>query len=107
MVRCRNRHVTYSVNAMLNYPYAVLESQVRIASVAQGLHPTIGYLHVSRSGRAALVYDLMEPLRPLADRLILDYVRELAAPPPEPAASERERTANLGCKTHCQGKAER
>jgi hypothetical protein len=26
--------------------YAVLESQVRIATVTQGLDPTIGYLHV-------------------------------------------------------------
>jgi CRISPR-associated protein Cas1 len=52
------------VNEMLNYAYAVLESQVRIATVSQGLDSTIGYLHASRSGRVALVYDLMEPLRP-------------------------------------------
>jgi CRISPR/Cas system-associated endonuclease Cas1 len=36
---------------MLNYAYAVLESQVRIAAVAQGLDPAIGYLHSSRLGR--------------------------------------------------------
>jgi CRISP-associated protein Cas1 len=59
---------------MLNYAYAVLESQVRIASVAQGLVPTIGYLHICRPGRVALVYDLMEPLRPQVDRLVLDFV---------------------------------
>jgi CRISPR-associated protein Cas1 len=59
---------------MLNYAYAVLESQVRIATVAQGLDTRIGYLHVSRSGRASLVYDLMEPLRPLVDRLLLGFV---------------------------------
>ena len=75
MVSGRNRHATHPVNAMLNYAYAVLESQVRIAAVAQGLDPTIGYLHARRPGRVALVYDLMEPLRPQADRLVSDLVR--------------------------------
>jgi CRISPR-associated endonuclease Cas1 len=60
---------------MLNYSYAVLESKVRIATVSQGLDPTIGYLHTGRPGRVALVYDLMEPLRPRVDRLVLDFVR--------------------------------
>jgi CRISPR-associated endonuclease Cas1 len=75
MVSGRNRHATHPVNAMLNYAYAVLESQVRIACVAQGLDPTIGYLHTCRPGRMALVYDLMEPLRPRVDRLVLGFVR--------------------------------
>jgi CRISPR-associated protein Cas1 len=34
MVSGRNRHATHPVNAMLNYAYAVLESQVRIATVS-------------------------------------------------------------------------
>ncbi len=70
-----NRNATHPVNAMLNYAYAVLESQVRIATVSQGLDPTIGYLHACRPRRAALVYDLMEPLRPQVDRLMLSFVR--------------------------------
>jgi CRISP-associated protein Cas1 len=75
MVSGRNRHATHPVNAMHNYAYAVLESQVRIATVSQGLDPMIGYLHSCRPGRVALVYDLMEPLRPRVDRLVLDLVR--------------------------------
>jgi CRISPR-associated endonuclease Cas1 len=71
-----NRHATHPVNAMLNYAYAVLESQVRIAAVAHGLDPMIGYLHVSKKRRVALVYDLMEPLRPRVDRRVLDFARE-------------------------------
>jgi len=70
-----NRHATHPVNAVLNYTYAVLASQVRIATVAQGLDQTISYLHACRPGRAALVYDLMEPLRPRVDRLVLDFLR--------------------------------
>jgi CRISPR-associated protein Cas1 len=75
MVSGRNRHATHPVNAMLNYAYAVLESQVRIATVSEGLDPTIGYLHSCRSGRVALVYDLMEALRSSVDRSILDFIR--------------------------------
>lgn len=77
----RIRYNTYPVNTMLNYAYAVLESQVRIATVSQGLDPAIGYLHVCRPGRVALVYDLMETLRPLVDRSVLDYLRSLTFAP--------------------------
>jgi CRISPR-associated protein Cas1 len=71
-----NRHATHPVNAMLNYGYRVLESQVRIEAVAQGLDPTIGYMHASQGRRPALVFDLMEPLRPKVDRMVLAFVRE-------------------------------
>jgi CRISPR-associated protein Cas1 len=66
---------THPMNAMLNYAYAVLESRVCIATVFQGFDPHIGYLHACRPGRAALVYDLMELLRPQKDRLVLEFVR--------------------------------
>jgi hypothetical protein len=69
-----NRHATHPVNAMLNYAYGVLESQVRMAAVAAGLDPAIGYLHACRPGRDALVYDLMEPFRPRVDRLVLGFI---------------------------------
>jgi CRISPR/Cas system-associated endonuclease Cas1 len=63
------------MNEMLNHDYAVLESQVRIAIVSQDLDPQIGYLHSRRPGRVALVYDLMEPLRPRVDHSVLGFVR--------------------------------
>jgi CRISPR-associated endonuclease Cas1 len=81
MVSGRNRHATHPVNAMLNYAYAVLENQVRIAAVSQGLDPTIGYLHTSRPRRVALVYDLMEPLRPHVDRQVLAFLRSHTSAP--------------------------
>lgn len=59
---------------MLNYGYAVLESQVRIAIAEAGLDPTIGYLHICQPGRQALVYDLMEPYRPIVDREVLSLI---------------------------------
>lgn len=71
----QNTPAIHPVNAMLNYVYRVLESQVLIATIAAGFDPTIGYLHVCRPGRMALVYDLMEPLRPKIDGIVLDFVR--------------------------------
>ena len=97
MVSGRNRHATHPVNAMLNYACAVLESQVRIAIVSQGLDPTIGYLHTSRRGRGAFVYDLMEPLRPRVDRLVLGFVRSFTFAP-----SDFVLSGNGVCRLHPQ-----
>lgn len=71
-----NRHATHPVNALLNYAYAMLESEVRLEALAEGLDPTIGYMHARHPGRVALVYDQMEPLRPVVDRHVLSVVRE-------------------------------
>ena len=66
---------------MLNYAYAVLESRVRSQLIALGYDPTIGIIHAYGEDRAALVLDLMEPLRPIVDRIILDLVRAKAFNP--------------------------
>lgn len=71
----RNRRASHPFNAMLNYAYAILESQVRMEIVAHGYDPTIGYLHASNSDRHALVLDLMEPLRPIIDRRVFEFVQ--------------------------------
>jgi CRISPR-associated endonuclease Cas1 len=71
----RNRFASHPVNAMLNYAYAVLEAQVRMQIIAEGYDPNIGYLHTSNSDRPALVFDLMEPLRPIVDRAVLQFVQ--------------------------------
>jgi CRISPR-associated protein Cas1 len=92
-----NRNATHPVSAMLNYGYRVLESQVQAATVATGLDPTIGYLHACRPGRAALVYDLMEPLRPQVDRLVLDFVRSHTFAP-----SDVILTQTGACRLHPQ-----
>jgi len=35
----------------------------------------IGYLHSYDKNRAALVFDLMEPLRPVVDRTVLQFIQ--------------------------------
>jgi CRISPR-associated protein Cas1 len=72
----QNRNATHPVNAILNYAYAVLESQVRMQVVAEGYDPAIGFLHSHNPDRPALVFDLMEPLRPIVDRTVLNFVQQ-------------------------------
>ena len=71
--RDNSRNARHPVNAMLNYGYGMLASQVRIQTVAAGLDPTIGIMHGNKNNRIPLVYDLMEPLRPVVDRAILEF----------------------------------
>lgn len=85
----QNRHATHPVSAMLNYAYRVLESEVLIAAVVAGFDPTIGYLHTCRPGRMALIYDLMEPLRPKVDCSVLNFVRSQIFTPQDFLVTER------------------
>jgi CRISPR-associated endonuclease Cas1 len=71
----RNRHASHPVNAMLNYAYGILRNHVHRRIIAVGLDPSIGYLHGNYGNKAALVYDLMEPIRPIADRAVLEFVQ--------------------------------
>ena len=61
-------------NAMLNYLYAVLESESRLALAALGLDPGIGVLHVDSLSRDSLACDLMEAVRPQVDAYLLDWI---------------------------------
>ena len=61
-------------NAMLNYLYAVLESETRLTVVALGLDPGFGLIHVDSANRDSLVYDLMEPIRPKVDAMLADWL---------------------------------
>ena len=61
-------------NAMLNYLYAVLESESRLALAALGLDPGIGVLHVDSPSRDSLACDLMEAIRPQVDSYLLDWI---------------------------------
>jgi len=55
------------LNAMLNYGYTVLRAATARATVAAGLHPTIGLHHSNQGNAMRLVDDLMEPFRPVID----------------------------------------
>jgi CRISPR-associated endonuclease Cas1 len=66
-----NRVAANPANAILNYCYALLEAEVRLGCAAVGLDPALGVLHADQRGRDSLVLDLMEPLRPEVDSIVL------------------------------------
>lgn len=63
------------INALLNYAYAILRAAVARALVCSGLLPLLGIHHANRSNSFCLADDLVEPLRPLADRRVRELVR--------------------------------
>ncbi|MEN3010725.1 MAG: CRISPR-associated endonuclease Cas1 [Candidatus Bipolaricaulaceae bacterium] len=76
------RPPTDPVNAMLSFGYTLLANMVFAACHVVGFDPYVGYLHMDRWGRPALVLDLMEELRPvLVDSLVLALIhRDQVAP---------------------------
>lgn len=61
-------------NAALNYLYAILESESRLAAATLGLDPGLGVLHVDTTARDSLACDLMEAVRPEVDRYLLTWL---------------------------------
>lgn len=57
--------------AILNYAYAILETQVRQALNTVGFDVSAGYLHADQQYKDALVFDLMELHRGGVDHLVL------------------------------------
>ena len=62
-------------NAMLNYLYAILEAETRIATMIMGLNPELGLFHADRRYRDSLACDLMEPVRPAVDAHLLSILQ--------------------------------
>jgi CRISPR-associated protein Cas1 len=60
------------VNAMLNYGYALLQSEIWRTMHLAGLDPYCGFLHSDKKGRISLVFDLMEEFRQqIVDKSVL------------------------------------
>jgi CRISP-associated protein Cas1 len=60
------------INACLNYGYAVLRGVVSRALCGAGLHPCLGVHHHNRYNPFGLADDLMEPFRPVVDRVVAE-----------------------------------
>jgi hypothetical protein len=63
-------------NAMLNYLYAILEAEARIACMAMGLDPGLGLYHADQRYRNSLACDVMEPVRPAVDLHLLQLLQK-------------------------------
>ncbi len=61
-------------NALLSLTYTLVNAEIAMALHGAGLDPCIGYYHQLSWARESLACDLLEPLRPLADRFCLELV---------------------------------
>lgn len=69
-VEFRRDRTLEGINAMLNYGYTILRATTARATVAAGLHPTLGIHHSNQGNSFRLVDDLMEPFRPFVDHQV-------------------------------------
>jgi CRISPR-associated endonuclease Cas1 len=69
----RAMHAATPGQAIINYCYAVVESLCAIELTAVGLNPEVGITHTDTDSRRSMALDLMETIRPDADRLIFQY----------------------------------
>lgn len=61
-------------NSYTNYLYGMLRNQVETAILSFGLDPALGCMHRDGYKLPSLVFDLMEPFRPMTDRLLIEAV---------------------------------
>lgn len=71
--RSKQRYATNVINALLNYGFSVLYSEITKHINAQGLDPNYGFYHKNHESEQALVYDLAEPYRVLVESAVLEF----------------------------------
>jgi CRISP-associated protein Cas1 len=72
----RNIHASDEVNAMLNYGYSILVSEVRKCIHSVGLDPDVGFLHETKNSSMPLVYDVQELFRWIIDLSVIEILEE-------------------------------
>ena len=96
----RRRPEMSDANMHLNYGYAIVRACVARAVVSAGLLPSLGLFHRGSRNPFVLIDDLMEPYRPLVDRLV--YARGA-----DPGPLDRNAKAALVAVTSAQVAQER
>jgi len=71
----REREGTYP-NNLLNYGYAILRAVLARSLVGTGLMPVVGIHHRNQYNAYCLADDIMEPYRPLVDKVVYDLIKE-------------------------------
>ena len=74
-LRRRNRAAHHPVNAMLNYGYAALGKPGSDCDCPGRARPEYWLPARLPAGAAGMVYDLVEPFRPVVDKRILSFIR--------------------------------
>ncbi len=64
------------VHAILNYCFALLESETRLAITCLGLDAGLGLgLHTDTADRSSLVFDVLEPVRPQVESWVIGWIQ--------------------------------
>jgi CRISPR-associated protein Cas1 len=72
----RDRKEDTQPNQMLNYGYTVLAALCHRSLIVHGLTPSLGVKHMPRYRSTPLVFDLMEPFRPMVDMMLAEFMGE-------------------------------
>lgn len=86
-------------NALLSLTYTLAMAETAMALHIAGYDPCIGYYHQLSHARESLACDLLEPLRPLADRLCQQLVAQ------QTLTAEHFSTTDAGCLLGKAGRA--
>jgi CRISPR-associated protein Cas1 len=62
-------------NHLFNYGYAILRAVIARNLVGSGCLPVLGIHHSNKYNAFCLADDIMEPYRPLVDKMVMDYIR--------------------------------
>ena len=74
--RKNTRNAVTPANAVLNYLYGVLASEMTIALTGVGLDAGLGIFHTDAARRASLTYDAMEAVRACVDGWLVAWLAE-------------------------------
>ena len=70
----KNYNAVDEINALLNYGYAILESEIKKMINSIGLDPQIGFLHQVLPSKTPLVYDFQELFRWIIDLSVIQLL---------------------------------
>lgn len=65
-----------NLNIYLNYTYSIVRGMIARSICATGLHPSFSIWHSNQYDPMPLASDMMEPIRPVVDAYIKDYIRK-------------------------------
>lgn len=72
----RDRKENTAPNQMLNYGYTVLAALCHRSLIVHGLTTALGVQHATRYRSTPLVFDIMEPFRPVVDMMLAEFMTE-------------------------------
>jgi len=68
------QNATDAFNSCINYLYGMLRNRVETSILSLGLDPALGCMHRDGYKLPSLVFDLMEPYRPMTDLFLIETI---------------------------------